>query len=147
MFKLGDKVRVIRGLNLGTLTVGEIYTVLAVWDDVISLLEFGPGGWYKDRFELVSMADPGIGHMHAQQQTSQNGPVHQQQQHAFNRLPSVNPYEALANQIHGIPAAMLPMGIGAIISDNNDPMFNHPKCECGTASVGGNKHSDWCPVK
>lgn len=24
---------------------------------------------------------------------------------------------------------------------------NTPKCECGTSSVGGDKHSSWCPIK
>lgn len=123
MFKKGDRVRCINTLcATSPPTEGFLYTVLGI--DILGyviLVEIA-GTWDQSRFELVASAN---------QQQAARAPLPRLTTHNFGSILGPDP-------IMELPSIQVPF--------TNEYMgLPQAKCECGVDSVGGNKHSDWCP--
>ena len=126
MFNRGDKVRALVTTTYpngsgDNVTKDQIYTVLIVIGNSVTL-ENLTGGFNVANFELVQT----------------NG-----QPNAYNSLPAVVPYPDLL---------MIPTTDQGSNPAPHDNFWSVPpvpqrqvKCECGVDSIGGGKHSSYCP--
>lgn len=130
MFKSGDIVRCIDGVNYGGLKVvtGNIYTVLGrniSTTNEINLEETPDNSWLATRFELVSPA-----------KTTENLSLPTV---AIRPFPLTISDTWLDSQLEFIRITDEMMQSDRIIPNHST------KCECGVDAIGGGKHSSWCP--
>lgn len=118
MFKVGDKVICIDISGIERyLSLNKIYTVSKVADysEHIYLEEYPGDFWIADRFHLA---------------TSDNTPPKSNVDEDFYYIWPKSPYPTPWIPSEPTTVSTLP------------PMHN---CECGVDSVGGGRHSTWCP--
>lgn len=138
-FRPGDKVRCIEGWELFNLMKGEIYTVSFYNSNVleIALKELpNHGFWKEERFELVVSCTA--------QQSVNNG---------LNNWITTNP-NALSPRLGWGGQNLLTQPLMSTIKDPDIPYVGPELlridtrtgiCECGSASIGVDKHSSYCP--
>lgn len=159
MFKKGDKLRCIDGIDftaisgpLSKVVVGEIYTCSGISNPIlfeVGLVETGDFSWWVARFELVAQQQK---HTYIPVPTSILAPTGDIGSGGSDQLPLMPTQGAQGQQMTLPYHPFQPMG-RSVWKNNPDAFWGViptspqviPNCECGVDSIGGGKHSTWCP--